>query len=277
MSLHVKHYEHEGTGGSGVPLLLIHGWGMHGGLWDGVAETLAQHFPVRVVDLPGHGYSIDRDKRQGARCKAEDPAFPFGLEAIIDQLAAQFDEPLAVCGWSMGGQIAMHWALRHPLQVERLVLVSSTPCFAERHDWQFGMPGDTLSQFAADLEQDHTATLRRFLGLQVRGSEGERELLAALRKSQFSRGEPDPDALRGGLDILRDLDLRADLPEIRQKTLLIAGERDKLTPPQASQYMAGMLPDARVVEIKGAAHVPFQSHRAEFVKQVVDFMEEKQA
>lgn len=276
--LHVKRHEYAGTGGSGAPLLLIHGWGMHGGIWGDVAERLAQHFPVLAVDLPGHGYSVDnRGKRQDTRYKAQDPVFPSGLEAIVDELSAQFSEPLTVCGWSMGGQIAMRWAMRNPQQVERLVLVSSTPCFAERDDWQFAMPQDTLLQFAADMEKNHAATLRRFLGLQVRGSENERELLATMRASLSSRGEPDPDALRDGLEILRDLDLRDALPELRQPALVIAGERDRLTPPQASHYLAQAMPNARVVEIKGAAHAPFLSHSGEFVKHVLDFMEEKQA
>lgn len=260
-----------------MPLLLVHGWGMHGGMWGDAPERLAQHFPVLVVDLPGHGRSIDRRMRQETRYNAQDPAFPVGLETIVDQLSAQFKEPLALCGWSMGGQIAMRWALRNPRQVERLVLVTSTPCFAERGDWQFGMPADTLRQFAADLEQDHSATLRRFLGLQVRGAEGERELLAVLRERLFSCGEPDPDALRGGLEILRDLDMRDALPEISQPALVIAGERDRLSPPQASQYMARMLRDARLAVIAGAAHAPFLSHREEFVKQVLGFMDESQA
>jgi pimeloyl-[acyl-carrier protein] methyl ester esterase len=266
MSLHVRRHEYTGTGNSGTPLLLIHGWGMHGGLWDGAAEQLAQYFPVLAVDLPGHGYSVNNRGKKA-----------FALDAIVDELSEQFSEPLAVCGWSMGGQIAMRWAMRDPQQVERLVLVSSTPCFSERSDWQFAMPQDTLLQFAADLEKNHTATLRRFLGLQVRGSEGERELLATLRKSLFSRGEPEPDALRGGLEILRDLDLRDALPEIKQPALVIAGERDRLTPPQASHYLAQAMPNARVVEIRGAAHAPFLSHQEAFVKCVVDFMDEKQA
>ncbi len=278
MNLHVKRHEYAGTGDSGAPLLLIHGWGMHGGMWGDVAERLAQHFPVLAVDLPGHGYSVDnRGKRQEASRKVEDPVFPSGLEAIVDELSAQFSEPLTVCGWSMGGQIAMRWAMRNPQQVERLVLVSSTPCFAERDDWQLAMPQDTLLQFAADMEKNHAATLRRFLGLQVRGSENERELLATMRASLSSRGEPDPDALRGGLEILRDLDLRDALPELKQPALVIAGERDRLTPPQASHYLAQAMPNARVVEIKGAAHAPFLSHSGEFVKHVLDFMDEKQA
>ncbi len=255
MSLHVE------SQGSGAPLVLIHGWGMHGGIWDNVVPQLAQRFRVHCVDLPGHGYS--RIKGKGS---------PFTLDAIVDELSAQFDESLNVCGWSLGGQVALRWARYAPQQVRRLVLVASTPCFTEREDWLFGMAAASLQQFAAELELDHDTTLRRFLALQMRGSANERELLTDLRSRLFSRGEPDINALRGGLEILRDVDLRAELSAIHQPALLIAGERDKLTPPEASFYMAQTLPDARMLKIAGAAHAPFLSHPEIFVEQLTEFL-----
>jgi len=266
MSLHIDSY------GSGAPLLLIHGWGMHGGMWGSVTEQLAEHFRVLAVDLPGHGFSVGSGKWKVESGKAV-PHSP--LDFIVEQLSSQFDEPLAVCGWSLGGQIALRWAAREPDKIKSLVLVASTPCFAARDDWLFGMARETLQQFATELQQNHAATLRRFLALQVRGSEGERELLASLRELLFSRGEPQPEALRSGLEILRDADLRSALPEIRQPTLVIAGERDRLTPPRASHYLAQMLPDARLVEIEGAAHAPFLSHPKIFIQHLKSFMNEQ--
>jgi pimeloyl-[acyl-carrier protein] methyl ester esterase len=150
--------------------------------------------------------------------------------------------------------------------------VASTPCFAAREDWQFGMEQIVLEKFAAELEQNHAATLRRFITLQLRGSENERELLAMLRERLFSRGEPDMQALRTGLTILRDVDLRGELANVSQLTLVIAGERDKLTPPEALRYLAQHMPAARLVEVKGAAHAPFLSHPDEFVQQLKIFM-----
>ncbi|MDO8988713.1 MAG: pimeloyl-ACP methyl ester esterase BioH [Sideroxyarcus sp.] len=254
MSLHVESI------GSGEPLLLIHGWGMHGGVWTDVAAKLATAFRVHTLDLPGNGASA--------------PLPETNLDTLVHSLSEQFGEPLTVCGWSLGGQLALHWAAREPEKVRRLILVASTPCFAAREDWFFGMDGAVLEKFAAELEQNHAATLRRFIALQLRGSENERELLSSLRERLFSRGEPDMAALRGGLDILRDADLRGELAGIEQPTLVIAGERDKLTLPQASHYLAQALKSARAVEVKGAAHAPFLSHPEIFVEHVKSFLHE---
>jgi pimeloyl-[acyl-carrier protein] methyl ester esterase len=259
MNLHVE------TQGQGEPMVMLHGWGMHGGLWGDTAMQLAQDFEVHSVDLPGHGKS--HLKEWGGKDE-------FTLGSIVAALSRQFAEPVNVCGWSLGGMIAQYWAACDPWKVRRLVLVASTPCFAERQDWPFGMPRDMLQQFADELEKNFSTTLRRFLALQVRGSEGERELLAVLRERLFSRGEPDLAALQGGLDILRDIDLREALPRIVQPALVIAGQRDRLTPPQASHYLAQAMPDARVVEIERAAHAPFLSHPHIFVEHLKSFLHE---
>jgi len=254
MSLHVE------VTGSGALLVMLHGWGMHGGIWSDTAEMLAADFQVHNVDLPGHGASAAPDA--------------FTLDSVVGQLSARFEQPLILCGWSLGGIIAQHWAALEPEKVQRLILVNSTPCFAARADWGFGMPLETLAQFAVELEKNHATTLRRFLALQVRGSEGERELLGTLREKLFSRGEPQLDALRGGLAVLRDADLRDALSQITQPTLVIAGERDKLTPPEASRYLAQSLPHAREVVVAGAAHAPFLSHSEIFIDQVKSFLHE---
>jgi pimeloyl-[acyl-carrier protein] methyl ester esterase len=301
MSLHVE------VTGSGEPLLLIHGWGMHGGMWGSAAERLAQDFRVIAVDLPGHGFS--NGKGGGGRGKGKTgahflslptspqsfdvmkgeerrtagdsgsppfplPPSPFSLDDIVDELSAQFDAPLNLCGWSLGGQVALRWAQRYPQQVRRLALVASTPCFVRRTGWDCAMAAETLAEFAGALEQNYALTLRRFLALQVRGSENERDLLAELRAALFSRGEPELAALRSGLSILRDSDLREALPQIESPSLVIAGERDTLTPPQASRHIAERMPQARLALVEGAAHAPFLSHPDQFVACIKDFLED---
>ena len=87
MNLHVE------TIGSGQPLILLHGWGMHGGIWRDVAQHLAEKNQVHCVDLPGHGLSA----MDGGG---------FTLEEVVNALSTRFTEPLNLCGWSLGGQIA---------------------------------------------------------------------------------------------------------------------------------------------------------------------------
>lgn len=260
MSLHVDRH-----GNAGSPLLFIHGWGMHSGMWGNALNVLSERYAVSAVDLPGHGYSkADRGFGTGKE----------SLDSVVDKLSMQFTGTLAVCGWSLGGQIALRWAERHPGQVDRLVLVSSTPCFVQKEGWRCAISAQTLADFSSALLQDYAGTLRRFLALQMRGSENEREHLSALRQSLMGRGTPDMAALQSGLGMLRDVDLRLGLPKVRKKTLVIAGERDTLTPLAASEYIAEKMPDARLSAIAGAAHAPFLSHPEEFVKRVTEFLHE---
>ena len=255
MSLHIE------TSGHGAPLLLIHGWGMHGGIWGDAAQQLARQHQVHSVDLPGHGAST--------------PLLKHDLDHLVHALAARFDMPLTLCGWSLGGQIALRWAHLHPAQVEKLVLVATTPCFVQRADWPCALTAEVVQGFAHSMTQDHALTLKRFLALQVRGSDDERGLLQKLRAQLGSREQPDRAALQGGLDILRDTDLRAGLPDVRQAVLVIAGVRDTLVPLAAAEYLAQALPHARLATIAGAAHTSFLSHPQIFVEHMTSFLHER--
>lgn len=254
MSLHIE------SQGSGNPLLLIHGWGMNGGMWSRVAEQLALSYRVHCVDLPGYASSTT--------------CTPYDLDTLVHQLSSQFNESITVVGWSLGGQLALRWALLHPAQVNRLVLLATTPCFVQKENWGGAMAADTLQDFAGSLLQNHAQTLRRFVALQVRGSENEKQILSELRAQLFSKGEPDLAALKGGLEILRDTDLREHLKNITQKTLVIGGVRDMLTPQAASAAMAAALPNAKLQLIQGAAHAPFLSHTDIFMQHLTSFLNE---
>jgi pimeloyl-[acyl-carrier protein] methyl ester esterase len=265
---------HVESSGSGPPLVLLHGWAMHSGVWGPLVPALALRHRVHAVDLPGHGGS------------AAVP--PTTLDALVDAVAAGFAaeaEPVTVIGWSLGGMAALRWARRAPRQVRRLALVATTPSFIARADWPHAMAADTLAQFGDELRVSYRLTLQRFLSLQLAGGrEGRvtrgtgtvdgRATLAALRRGLFARGEPSPAALAGALAILTDTDLRAEVPAIAQPCLVVSGERDTLTPAAAGAWLASALPAGRLVEIAGAGHVPFLSHPAEFMRALDAFIDE---
>lgn len=253
MSLHIE------TTGSGPDVALIHGWGMHGGVWVDVRDRLAQAYRVHVVDLPGMGYST--------------PVSPYDLTQLAQALAAALPQNTAVFGWSLGGQVALRLALDHPQQVSRLVLIGATPRFVNDADWQCGVAAEVFRQFAAQVADDYHGTMTRFLGLQAFGGESSRTLLRDLRERFFARPVPDGAVLQAALRILLETDLRAELPQLRQPLLLIHGNRDTLAPAGASRWMASQVSGAQLHVIEGASHAPFLSHPATFMAAILPFLQ----
>lgn len=230
-------------------LALVHGWGMNARVFDVLAALLAADFEVRALDLPGHG--------------GRDDVADNTLQGWADDLAQRLPDGATLLGWSLGGQVAMRAALDYPHKIARLVLLASTPKFVAAKGWEHGMAPAGLQDFGAALLADPQATLLRFLSLQTRGMNGQKTLLQHLRQSLLAAPAASREALAGGLAILRDTDLRAELPQLTPPTLVLHGALDMLTPPAAGAWLAEALPAARRIEFPRAAHAPHLSHGEE--------------
>lgn len=259
MSLHIDTY------GSGQNLVLIHGWGMHGGVWQPLVKKLSAHFRLHVVDLPGMGYSR--------------PLEPGHLHAVAEKVAESLPADADICGWSLGGLVAMRLALSQPDLVRRLVLVGATPCFtnksqkAQQESWSDGMEARVFQQFAMQVGQDYQATLIKFLTLQCMGADNARSTIKQLRERFAERPIPTMESLQKALRILLENDLRLEVEQLRKPVLLIHGDRDSLAPVQAAHWLAQHLPSARLRVIAGASHAPFLSHPDQFTEALVQFLE----
>ena len=253
---------HVESTGDGPPLVLLHGWAMHSGLWGALVPRLAKRFRVHAVDLPGHGHS------------ATVTSFTLdGAVAAVGAALAAEAGALTVMGWSLGGQVAMRWALAEPARVGRLVLVSTSPRFVSGGDWPHAMSPETLSRFGDELGVAWKLAVRRFLALQMHGSEHGRAVLAELRHQIYARGEPSPAALSGALDALMTTDLRDAIAAAEQPAIVVSGSRDTLTLPGAGAWLAERLPNARFALIPGAAHAPFLSHAEAFDAALYGFLD----
>lgn len=252
MDLHVE------ITGRGPPLVLLHGWGLHGGVFAPLVERLAPQFQLHVVDLPGHGHS--------RRC-----AVPLELDDCAAQILRQ-TPPAPWLGWSLGGLFSLHAAAMSP-QVQALAMVASTPRFVRAADWPHAVEPELFAQFARDLEQDYGTTLQRFLALDTLGSDHARSELRSLKDTLYSRGEPTPAALRQGLSLLHSSDLRALLPGLNIPSLWLSGRRDRLVPPAAmAMAAAAMAAGGRHIDIPGGGHAPFLGHADEVAGQLITFL-----
>ena len=256
---------HVEVNGSGPDLVLLHGWGLNVRVWDGLVEALRDRFRMIAVDLPGHGRSPWSPGRNT----------PAEQAWLLHSTLVPISNRYSLLGWSLGGQIALDLAAAMPAQIDKLVLVATTPRFIAAPDWPYGMKSDAIAKMAAQLRKDYRQTVRDFLDLQVRGSIEGASVIEQLRNALFVHGEAQPEALEAGLDTLATSDLRPTLSHVRTPTLVIAGQNDRITGPGASRALADALPDARYTEMRRAAHAPFLSHRKEFTAALERFLCEK--
>ncbi|MFT3897438.1 MAG: pimeloyl-ACP methyl ester esterase BioH [Thermomonas sp.] len=251
------------TRGEGPPLVLLHGWAMHGGVFAPLAERLASRFTLHLVDLPGHGFS-------------RDSGVPLQLDACVEAVSDVV--PRAPwCGWSLGGLVALHAAATRPDAVPALAMLCASPCFVKGEGWKFGVSADIFRSFADGLRNDYRGTLELFVALEAFGSDHAKDEIRVLRNGLFARGEPAGHALADGLELLETSDLRAALPALSIPSLWIAGHRDRLVDPRAMREAAALAPDASVHVIEHAGHAPFLTHADEVANLLAEFAAEHAA
>ena len=250
-SLHVE------VVGLGPPLVLLHGWAMHGGVFAPLVERLLSRFALHVVDLPGHGRSRDSD-------------VPLQLDACVAAIAAAVP-PAPWCGWSLGGLVALHAATTCPEKVPGLAMLCASPRFVRGEDWKYGVSAQIFRDFAEGLRNDYRGTLDRFVALEAFGSDHAKEEIRALRTELFARGEPAAHVLADGLELLETGDLRAALPTLAVPSLWLGGRRDRLVDPRAMREAAALTSNASVHVIEHAGHAPFLTHADEVAELLAQF------
>lgn len=250
---------HTEISGRGPVLGMIHGWGLHGGIWGPAQGLLERDFRLVRVDLPGHGHNPR--ERSG-----------FDLATAAAELGRALPWRCHLLGWSLGAIVALRFALDQPDRVRRLVLVGATPRFVASPDWDCGVAPAVLEGFAASLVADYRKTVLDFLTLQMRGDAHGAGALRTLRAQVFEHGAPAPEALESGLAVLAETDLRAELGAVQSPALVLSGDRDRLTPAEAGRRLAGDLPHARFHAFHRCGHAPFLTHADDFAERVRQFL-----
>ncbi len=208
-------------------LLLLHGFTATGRSWDAVRDRLA-----------GERYSAVAPDLRGA-----------SIPAVVDALRQ--DEPYALCGYSMGGRIALHLALAQPELVRRLVLVSTTAGIEDAAAREERRRGDAA--LADEIERDGVEAFadRWAAGPLFAGQSP--EVAAAARADRLTHTAADLAAT------LRDLGTGVMEPvwhrlgELTMPAVVVVGERDAKFR-ALGERLAGALPSASLVVVPGAGH-----------------------
>jgi len=237
-------------------LLFLHGVGGGHAAWDRqLPYFTARGYRALAWDQPGYG--------------GTQPVDPYDLEQVATALKRRVgDEPAILVGHSMGGFVAQEAYARFPECVRALVLCFTSAAFG-------GTGGDFARQFIAariaPLDDGKTmAEIAARLMPSMRGSRSDAQGLA--HAEGVMAGVP-PETYRKAVRLLTTFDRRAQLPEIRVPTLLVAGGDDRVAPAEVMQRMAQKVPGAEFVLLDGCGHLgpmdqpdPFNEALAQFLE-----------
>jgi 3-oxoadipate enol-lactonase len=240
--------------GRGRPILLLHPVGLDLSFLQPLAEELATRYRVMRMDLRGHGESATIPLAQGLDDYADD---------VHETLAAVGFPPCAVVGFSFGGMVAQTLALRHPSDVDALVVgaCQSTHSDESRRVAAGRAVEAEQGGMAAVLE----ATLARWFTPAFRASGAD----AATRRRLLT---DDPLGWAQGWRAISDLETLPMLPALRVPTLCIAGELDQPAPPSMLATIANAIPGARLTVIAGAPHMLFIEQPHAVAEALIDFL-----
>lgn len=238
-------------------LVFLHGFPFNRTSWSAEIGHFSDH-RVLAPDLRGHGGG------------PEGPA-PWFIHHYVEDLKKFLDEKSAdraiLCGLSMGGYVALHFAEKYPERVEALVLANTQagPDSNEAKDKRYQtvekLHQDGLQAMAADMAKGMLAesTLREnpeVLGRVVAMIQGNKAENAA--------------KVVGALAARRDA--TPFLKSLRCPTLVIAGDQDKVISPEAGRAMADAIPGAEFALLSGAGHLSNLEQPAAFQKRVREFL-----
>jgi pimeloyl-ACP methyl ester carboxylesterase len=235
-------------------IVLLHGIG--GASWSVMTPAMA---PAPVLDWPLPGYA-------GSPMLAE-TSFAAWAGALRERLDREDIPRIDLVGHSIGGMLALDFALRYPERVRGLVLYATTPAFGGR-DPSFAEAFLAERLAPLDAGRDMPALAAESIVPMLRPGTPE----AAVQEAVAAMAAVPEAAYRATVRCLTTFNRRDDLARVAAPTLLVAGERDPLAPPKTMERMRDAMRDARLVVLPGCGHLAHLEDPARFNAAVRGFL-----
>jgi pimeloyl-ACP methyl ester carboxylesterase len=227
--------------GRGTPLVLLHGYPLDHHLWDEIAPLLEDTFDLFLPDLRGFGGSSTVDSFYAVEDFATD------IRSLLDHLGIR---KAAIAGHSMGGYVALAFVRLFPERVRGLGLVASQVLAdpTERKEARY--------KSAAEVAEHGIGSVVESMAPKFTS---DKRLQAFARQSMEQQ---QPAAYIGALKAMAErVDSTPLLSAFRFPVVLIHGDADQLIPIDRAREIKAVLPQAHLVEISGAGHMPMMENK----------------
>lgn len=253
--------------GAGQPFVMIHAGVADHRQWNNEFVHFMKRFRVVRYDMRGYGKS---EPVEGEFSHLQD------LTALLDHL--RLDQPIILMGCSMGGGVAMNFALTHPAKVKALIMVDAGPTGLEL-DVPTPAKFEEVEKAYDAGDFDRVAELETQVWFDGQGrtpaqvNPAMRQLAYDMNRQALSLeakqlGKRLPDCQTPAV---------ARLSELHLPVLVIVGEHDTPYMLAAATYMIEKMPSAQKVILADAAHLPNLDQPAQFQRSVTTFLERNSA
>jgi pimeloyl-ACP methyl ester carboxylesterase len=247
------------THGQGDPLFLIMGLRRNAEWWYRQIPELSQHFQVIAFDNRGAG-------------RSDKPVMEYSIHLFADDTAGLMEalgiERAHILGISMGGYIAQELALNHPAKVENLVL-GCTSCGGEK---AVLMSPERMQKFTANAGLQPEEILRKNMDIYFSDEfvANNREKIEEFVSISLRHYQP-LDAFMRQFDACQRHDTADRLSRISIPTLIMTGDDDPLVPPENSQILKELIPEAELSVFPGGRHCFFIEKAEQFNEKAIEF------
>jgi pimeloyl-ACP methyl ester carboxylesterase len=238
--------------GKGPTVVLVHGWGADSTMYDEQKAALSKHFELIVYDHRGHGRSSKSKEKQ-----------TYTIDQYADDLRGLLDalkkKKVHVVGHSMGGIVALNFAIRYPRYVNKLILAST---FAERRI----SLGEKIQLFLA-----------RFIPLPLIARPFAKSCLMEPDEEQVTRiinyyTAAGKKTLLFSAENFGGINYVKELPSLKMKTLIIHGDEDQAVPYEKGMALHRGITGSKLATIEGAGHSLNWENKDEFNAVIIDFL-----
>jgi len=254
--------------GSGVPVILIHGWPLDHQMWD-----------YQVAALTDAGYRCITYDRRGFG-KSDKPLTGYDYDTLADDLKAiieelQLDNAILV-GFSMGGGEVVKYFSRHGGKgVAKAVLVSSiAPFMLQTENNPDGVPQEKIDEIAAGIQADRAGFLgdfaKQFYGVGLLNKPVSDQILT---HDLITAMQATLKSTLGCATAFSSTDLRTDILSINVPTLIIHGDEDQTVPIKATgEQAAAMIAGSKFLVYEGEPHGLFFTSKDQLNTDLIDFI-----
>lgn len=244
-------------------MLFAHGFGCDQTMWRHVAAAFEADHKVVLFDHVGAGGS---DLTAYRRSKYATLA---GYAADMLEICDALDlRGIVFVGHSVGAMIGALAAIQRPERFASLVLVAPSPRYINDDDYYGGFAQQDIDGLMELLDSNYMAWAS-MLGPTIMGNPDRPELASELTSS-FCRY--DPEIARQFARVTFTADNRADLPKLKQRTLILQCSQDAVAPEAVGEYVHRHIPDSRLVKLKATGHCPNLSAPEETIAAIRAFV-----